>query len=87
MSTKKVAELSPVALEVYDVLKASPTQMTLAQIKEVVPNAQPANLSALSTRGLVSSQDVEVVVSTKRTVLAYKIPTPVVVVATETETE
>ncbi len=70
-TVKKVAELSPVALEVLDVLRASETPITLAEIKVIVPNANSAHLTALRTRNLVSAEEVEKTVMATKKVLAY----------------
>jgi hypothetical protein len=73
----KVAELSPIALEVLEVIKASDRPLTLAEIKESVPLAQPAHLNALRSpdRNLVVAEEVEVIVQSKRKVLAYSLKT------------
>jgi len=72
-TVKKVAPLSETSNEILEVLKASETPMTLAQIKELVPNANPAHLTALRTRNLVEGEqiEVEVVKTTKAKVLQY----------------
>jgi DNA-binding transcriptional ArsR family regulator len=72
-TVKKVAPLSDTANEILDVLKASETPLTLAQIKEVVPSANSAHLTALRTRGLVEGEqvEIEVVKTTKAKVLQY----------------
>lgn len=71
--TKKVAELSAEATSVLEALRNSDTPLTLAQLKEVVPNANSAHLTALRTRNLVEANEVEVVVKTTRKVLAYHV--------------
>ena len=73
MSNTKQAELSAVATEVLEVVRASEKPMTLAEIKAIVPTANSAHLTALKTRGLVQAEDVEIVVQSKRTVLAYSV--------------
>jgi hypothetical protein len=72
-TVKKVAPLSETATEILEVLKASETPLTLAQIKTVVSGANPAHLVALRSRGLVNSEqvEVEVVKTTKAKVLQY----------------
>ena len=49
--------------------------MTLKEIKEIVPDANPAHLTALRTRELVNATETEIVVQTKRNVLAYSVKT------------
>jgi len=73
----KIAELSPVALQVLEVIKTAEKPLTLAEIKEVVPSAQPAHLNALRSpeRNLVSAEEVEVIITSKRKVLAYSLKT------------
>ncbi len=73
--TKKVAELSPVALEVKAVLENAEKPMTLKEIKEIVPTANSAHLTALRTRELVVAEEVEVIVTSKAKVLAYSLKT------------
>ena len=70
---KRVAELSAVAKEILEVLKGSDKPMTLAEVKEVVPTANSAHLTALGNRGLVGSEKVEkeVVTVAKRKVNEY----------------
>ena len=68
---KKVAELSPEASAVLNAIKESDGALTLAQLKELVPNANSAHLTALRTRGLISAEEVEVITTSKRKVLAY----------------
>jgi chromosome segregation and condensation protein ScpB len=71
--TKKVAELSPIAVEVLALIKTSEKPLTLAEIKASIPTANPAHLTALRTRELIVSDEVEVVVTSTRKVLAYSI--------------
>lgn len=70
---KKPAELSPVALEVLEVIKTAEKPLTLAEIKATVPTANSAHLTALRKRELVDADETEITVETKRTVLAYSI--------------
>jgi hypothetical protein len=74
-TVKKVAPLSETSNEILEVLKASETPMTLAQIKELVPNANSAHLTALRTRNLVEGEqvEIEVVKTTKAKVLQYTV--------------
>ena len=72
-TVKKVAELSPIANEVLTLIKASDKPLTLAEIKASIPTANSAHLTALRSRNLVVSEDKEVIVETKRKVLAYSI--------------
>lgn len=71
----KRPELSPVAKEVLEVLKSAGKSMTLAEIKEVMPNANSAHLTALKNRGLVGAEQVEkeVVTVAKRKVNEYAV--------------
>ncbi len=69
--SKKVAELSPVAIAVLEVIKNSSAPMTLKEIKEIEPQANSAHLTALRSRGLVNAEQIEVVVQSKAKVLAY----------------
>jgi hypothetical protein len=77
-TVKKVAPLSDTANEILDVLKANDKPLTLAQIKEFVPSANPAHLTALRTRELVVGETVEVdvVKTTKAKVLQYSFIAP-----------
>jgi len=70
---KKVRELSPKAKEVLAVLQASETALTLAELKDLVPNLNSSHLTALANRDLVSTEKVtkEVVTVTKREVNSY----------------
>ena len=70
---KKQAELSDTANLVLTELRNAEKPLTLAEIKAIVPGANSAHLTALRTRGLVNSAEVEVVVESKRTVLAYSV--------------
>ena len=70
---KKVAELSPIAVEVLALIKTSEKPLTLAEIKASIPTANSAHLTALRTRELIVSDEVEVVVTSTRKVLAYSI--------------
>ena len=74
----KVAELSAVAKEVFEVLKGAEKPMTFAEVKEVVPGAATAHFTALRKRGMVGAKEVEkeVVTVVKRTVLEYAVETP-----------
>lgn len=72
---KKVAELSVDATNVLNALKNASAPMTLAELKAIVPNANSAHLTALRSRGLVDANETEIVVETKRTVLAYSVKT------------
>jgi hypothetical protein len=74
-TVKKVAELSPIALEVKALLEASSKPLTLKEIKETIPSANSAHLTALRTRNLVTADEVEVVVTSKAKVLAYSLKT------------
>lgn len=74
-TAKKTAELSIVATQVLEALKNANAPMTLKEIKEIVPDANPAHLTALRTRELVNATETEVVVQTKRNVLAYSVKT------------
>jgi hypothetical protein len=71
----KVRELSPVALEVLEVLEKAEKPMTLREIKEVVPTAQPAHLTALVTREKVTAEKVDRVETreVKTTVNIYQV--------------
>ena len=73
--TKKVAELSAKAKEVLEVLTASKTALTLAELKELVANVNSSHLTALRNRNLVSADKVEkeVVTVAKRTVNTYSV--------------
>ena len=68
---KKVAPLSDEATAVLEVLRTAGKPLTLAELKVLMPSANSAHLTALRTRGLIEANEVEVVVPTKRTVLAY----------------
>lgn len=70
---KRTAPLSETATEVLRVLTEATEPMTLADVKEVVPTANPAHLTALANRGLVNAEKVEkvVVVESKRKVNQY----------------
>jgi uncharacterized membrane protein len=74
-TAKKVAPLSDTSNEILEVLRASDVPMTLAQIKVLVPSANPANLTALRTRNLVEGEqvEIEVVKTTKAKVLQYTV--------------
>jgi chromosome segregation and condensation protein ScpB len=75
----KVAELSPKAIEVLEVLTNSDTALTLADIKELVDGVNSSHLTALKNRGLVNADKIEkeVVTVAKRTVNIYAVaPTP-----------
>lgn len=71
MATKQ--PLSPTATEVLEVLTKSDAPLTLEEVKEFVPNANPSHLTALRNRGLVSSEKVtkEVPTVVKRKVNEY----------------
>jgi chromosome segregation and condensation protein ScpB len=82
MPSKKVAtprptpELSAKSKEILAVLETAETPLTLAEIKEnFVADANPSNLSALISRGLVTAELVErkIMVEQKRTVNTYRI--------------
>lgn len=65
----KLAPLSETAQEILDFLTEQDEPMTLADIKEVFPNANSAHLTALRNRGLVDGEKVEkevVTVSTRK---------------------
>ena len=70
---KKVAELSAKAKEVLEVLTASETALTLAELKTLVADVNSSHLTALRNRGLVAADKVEkeVVTVAKRTVNTY----------------
>jgi len=72
---KKVAELSAKAKEVLEALTNSESALTLAEIKELVPNVNSSHLTALRNRELVSADKVEkeVITVAKRTVNTYSI--------------
>ncbi len=74
-TVKKVAELSPVAVDVLEMLKSADAPMTLAEIKETIPSANSAHLTALRTRNLVTGAEVEKIVPTVKKVLAYSVIT------------
>ena len=65
MATNKKAELSPTALEIKALLETAEKPLTLKEIKETVPNANPAHLTALRARDLVNADEVEVMVTSK----------------------
>ena len=69
----KVRELSVKAKEILEVLQASDAPMTLAEIKELVPDANASHLTALKNRGMATSDQVEkeVVTVVKRKVNSY----------------
>ena len=72
---KKVAALSATAVEILEVLKSAEKPMTLAEIKEVVPTANSAHLTALRNRSKVGAVEVEkeIVTVSKRKVLEYNV--------------
>jgi DNA-binding transcriptional ArsR family regulator len=72
---QKVNPLSPKATEILDFLKSATEPMTLAEIKEKVEGANSAHLTALRTRGLISTDEVEkeVVRVVKSKVLTYAV--------------
>jgi hypothetical protein len=51
--------LSAKAKEVFAVLKEAGRPMTMAEVKELVPDANPSHLTALRNRGAVSADKVE----------------------------
>lgn len=69
----KPAELSPVATEVLNLIKTATGPLTLAQIRETIPTAAPAHLSALRKRELINAESVDVDVMVTKSVLAYSI--------------
>jgi len=72
---KKVRDLSDKAKEILKVLENhSDETLTLKEIAELgVEKPNGSHLKALENRGLVTSQDIEVEVTTTRTVKAYSI--------------
>lgn len=58
--SKKMSKLSEASREALEVIKNVDGWMTFAQVKEALPNLNPAHLGALARRGLVSSEPKEV---------------------------
>ena len=58
--SKKMSKLSEASREALEVIKNADGWMTFAQVKETLPNLNPASLGALTRRGLVSSEPKEV---------------------------
>ena len=71
--SKKTPELSAVAKEILEVLKTAEKPLTVAELKEMGLNANPSSLKALETRGLITSEKVEVERTVKDTVNAYQV--------------
>jgi len=73
----KETVLSAVATEVYEALKNAKAPLTLAEIKEIVPKANSAHLTALANREMVVSEKVEKEVTrvVKTKVNSYFLPT------------
>lgn len=72
---KQIAPLSPKAQEILDFLKGQTEPITLADIKANVEGANSAHLTALRTRGLIATDEVEkeVVRVVKTKVLTYAV--------------
>lgn len=70
---KKVTALSEGAIAVFDAMKEAGRPLTMAEVKELGINANPAHFTALKNRGLISAEKVEktVVVESKRSVNVY----------------
>lgn len=73
MENKVLAPLSPKSLTVLAALKTAEKPLTLAELKTLVPDANPSNLTALVTRENVTAEQVEVtvMVPVKRKVNRY----------------
>lgn len=73
MENKVFAPLSPKSLAVLEVLKTAQKSLTLAELKTLVPEVNPSNLTALVNRENVTAEQVEVtvMVPVKRIVNRY----------------
>lgn len=51
-------ELTPLAKEIYELMVESGKPMIYAEIKAIIPNANPSSLGALKNAGLVETKEV-----------------------------
>jgi hypothetical protein len=58
--SKRIAKLSEASKQALEIIKNADGWMTFAQVKETLPNLNPAHLGALTRRGLVKSEPKEV---------------------------
>ncbi len=58
--SKRMAKLSEASKQALEIIKNSDGAVTFAQVKEALPNLNPAHLGALTRRGLVKSEPKEV---------------------------
>ena len=58
--SKRMAKLSEASKQALEIIKNVDGWMTFAQVKEALPNLNPAHLGALTRRGLVKSEPKEV---------------------------
>ena len=70
---KRVAPLSPEAERVLAVMKEANRPLTLAEVKEVFPEANPSHFLALKNRNLVEASKVEVEVVSVKEVSLYSL--------------
>ena len=71
--SKKMSKLSEASRQALEVIKNVDGWMTFAQVKEALPDLNPAHLGALTRRGLVKSEpkEVEELVVVKKKVNVY----------------
>lgn len=70
---KTFAPLAPATLNVLETLKTAQKPLTVAELKTLLENVNPAQLTALVNRGYATAEQVEitVMVPVKRKVNAY----------------